>query len=837
MQLAGDERIRILVTQVETRGALAAVRGLHKAGFLVTAALGPEPTPARWSRCVDERLSVPPPITDEPAFIDAIAGAVSYGTYGALVPGGEASLIACSRGRHLLEPHIRIGLPSHDAVKRSTDRQALTEAASHNGLSAPQTIACSNLDHAVEVAGDIGFPVLIKPLRSVVEGAGNRHQVGSVLVEDEPSLRSIAPRFGDPFLLQRVEPGAILSFAGVLADGRLIGEALSRYARTWRPEAGNVSFSQTVEIPQPLREHTIAVLQEIGWEGLFELELIERSDGGWSAIDLNPRIYGSLALAIGAGANLPAIWCEHLLGREPGPVSARPGVCYRWEDGDLRHAMWKLRHGGMSAAAPVLHPGRSVVHPFFERSDPWPFVAHALSMSKAGLRRARASRQAGRARATLQAGRARATRQSGGARAEAGRTATTPRLIPRRPAGRDEPIVIIGAGPYGLAAAAHLRAAGLPIRCFGEPLEFWRKQMPKGMVLRSRRRSTHISDPEQRFSIDRYELAEGTKVRSPSLLLEEFVDYGLWFQRQVVPDVDTRRVQSVARHDGRFQLRLADGEELGASRVVVAGGLFPFARRPEVFSSLSPGLVSHTSEHDDLGVFTGKHVAVVGQGQSALESAALLNEHQATVEVLGRAPAIRWLADDGEPPTKSGGRISVPLPPTDVGGRLSGWLAATPDAFRRTPRDTQQWVSHSCIRPMGSGWLRPRLEAVRISGHVSVVACEERDGRAWLLLSDRSERTVDHVLLGTGYSIEIVRYPFLAPELAAEIKASGGYPLLGPGLESSVAGLHFLGAPAAFSFGPIMRFVVGTWYAAPALARRAQGRHQPPVRFAFPSRR
>jgi hypothetical protein len=103
-----------------------------------------------------------------------------------------------------------------------------------------------------------------------------------------------------------------------------------------------------------------------------------------------------------------------------------------------------------------------------------------------------------------------------------------------------------------------------------------------------------------------------------------------------------------------------------------------------------------------------------------------------------------------------------------------------------------------------------------------------------LRLADGSSRTVDHVLVGTGYRVDVRRYPFLERGLAASIAvADGGYPVLGPGLESSVPGLHFMGAAAAHSFGPIMRFVVGTWYSAPAVARRVAGRRQPPISFAF----
>ena len=227
---------------------------------------------------------------------------------------------------------------------------------------------------AAAVARKLGFPVLVKPTRSVVERVGVRRQVGSVRVNDEGALAFAVGRLGDHCLIQRAEDGATLSFAGVFAEGRLLGEALSRYHRTWRPEAGNACFSETIEIPPELRGRVCGLLEDLGWVGLFELELIERQDTRWAAIDFNPRAYGSMALAIGAGANLPAVWCAQLLGQRPTAVQARPGVFYRWEDADLRNALWQLRRGHLRAMAGVLRVRRGVVHPFFEPGDPGPLL-------------------------------------------------------------------------------------------------------------------------------------------------------------------------------------------------------------------------------------------------------------------------------------------------------------------------------------------------------------------------------------------------------------------------------------------------------------------------------
>jgi FAD-dependent urate hydroxylase len=276
--------------------------------------------------------------------------------------------------------------------------------------------------------------------------------------------------------------------------------------------------------------------------------------------------------------------------------------------------------------------------------------------------------------------------------------------------------------------------------------------------------------------------------------------------------------------------------------VIVAAGLSPFMYRPEPLAALPRSVCSHAYEHADLTTMRGRRVAVIGSGQSALESAALLHEAGARVEVLARAESIYWLADDdadavaGIPPARRG-PFFPSRPPTDVGGRMTGWIAAAPDVFRRVPRSLQPTISYRCIRPAGASWLRPRLADVPISCGCRVTVARMRDGAVELRLDDGSSRTVDQVLLGTGYRIDVRRYPFLSDELVKDLELVDGYPVLRTGLESSVAGLHFMGAPAARSFGPIMRFVVGSWYAAPAVARRAAQRRQPPISLSFPRSR
>ena len=757
---------------------------------------------------------MPDALATPDAFLDALSRAVAGGRFSVLIPGADASLLRVSAGRDRLEGHARLGLPTRETVERSLDKSDLVATASRHGLDPPPTVACAGAAAAGAAARRFGFPVLVKPVHSVDDRVSPPRRFASAWVDNAGELERAIAGFGGTALVQRRVEGRVVSFAGVLAGGHLLGEAFSRYHRTWYPRAGNACYSETASVPTELRRRVVALLADLAWEGLFELELIETDSGVWHAIDLNPRPYGSIALAIGAGANLPSLWCRHLLGDDPAPVTATPGVFYRWTDADLRHGWWQWREGNRSAAVGVLRPRRGVVHAFGRRLDPGPGLARVAELGGIAVSSGRA---AGRA-----AGRA------------PGRVAGWPRSGASR-----LPAVVVGAGPNGLAVAAHLRDAGVASISFGDALESWHAHMPAGMLLRSRRRSSHIADPRQALTIGAYERASGARVSDPTITLEEFVEYGRWFQRTAVPDLDGRRATAIGRDGDAFCVSLDDGEEVAASRVIVAAGLSPFMDRPASFAALPASVCSHSYEHADLGGFAGLRTAVIGSGQSALESAALLHEAGAVVEVLARAPAIRWLGElDGNASTsrkvERRAMVGVTPPPTDVGGRAAGWIAAAPDVFRAVPESLHPTISYRCIRPAGAGWLRPRLVDVPISCGRSVVDAQVRGSAVALRLSDGSAREVDRVLLGTGFKIDVRGYPFLARELLAELQLAGGYPVLGPGLESSIPGLHFVGAPAAYSFGPVMRFVVGSWYAAPAIARRAADRRQPPVTFAFP---
>jgi thioredoxin reductase len=382
----------------------------------------------------------------------------------------------------------------------------------------------------------------------------------------------------------------------------------------------------------------------------------------------------------------------------------------------------------------------------------------------------------------------------------------------------DRDVVIVGAGPYGLSAAAHLKALGLNVRMFGKPMQFWSEKMPAGMLLRSPRVASTISDPRGCFTLEAYEAAAAKEPVAP-LPLKTFVNYGLWFQEQLGVELNYTNVAELSRDRSGFKLTLEDGTNVRSGRVVIAAGVGAFRRKPAVFKELPSSNIAHCYEGPDFGDLVGKKVAVIGAGQSALESAALLNESGSEVEVIAASPQLRWIGQHVW--LHRLGPISKLLySKYDVGPAGISKLVSFPQCMRPIPLDVKDKIRKRAERPAGASWLVDRVRPVRVSAGRRVVNATMKGDEVVLRLDDVTMRNVDFVLLGTGYDVDLTRYEFLSKELVQNVELIQGYPKLKSGFRSSVPGLHFIGAAAARNFGPLLYFVAGTEYASKELARQ-----------------
>ncbi len=379
---------------------------------------------------------------------------------------------------------------------------------------------------------------------------------------------------------------------------------------------------------------------------------------------------------------------------------------------------------------------------------------------------------------------------------------------------KQDTTVIIGAGPFGLAAATHMKAKGISPLIVGKPMEFWRN-MPPHMYLKSSWGAITISDPANKYTVDAY--CKLHNIPKQGLVpISFFLDYSRWFQQQAVPEVDETYVKLLAQDGKLFRVELEDGRSIQAERVLVATGLGPFATIPEFAAHLPSTLASHTQHVTDYSAFKGKSVVVVGSGQSAFESASFLCDAGATkVEVIARGP-ITWIS---RRLYRSGPAKHLFYAPSDIGPAGISWLVAFPMLFKQFPEKMRIKMDTRSVRPAVADWLRHITEKVTITPNTKIVNTEAQAQDVCLKLSDGTTREVDHIILATGYKSDIRKLNYIDPSLCQHVQQRDGYPFLNKWFESSVPHLYFAGSLSGYDFGPLCRHIIGTGASAVRITR------------------
>jgi thioredoxin reductase len=386
-------------------------------------------------------------------------------------------------------------------------------------------------------------------------------------------------------------------------------------------------------------------------------------------------------------------------------------------------------------------------------------------------------------------------------------------------------VAIIGAGPYGLSIAAHLKARGVDFRIFGSPMHFWLTHMPKGMRLKSEGFASSLYDPNSTFTLEAYCKQNGTRYAKIGLPvpLEVFASYGMEFQRRFVPELENKLVNSLRRSAEGFQIRLEDGQSLSARRVVTATGLTQYEYMPPVLAALPKEFVTHSSNHNAVDEFRGREVIVVGAGASALDLAALLHQTGAHVQVVARKQFIRFQ----DPPEKREpsliGRFRAPITGIGVGWKLFLCTNA-PLVFRHMPQGFRLDKVRRILGPAPCWFIKEQVAGkIPLNVDVTITEAKVQDGRVSLQLTDsagsRRLLTTDHVIAATGYRVDLRRLAFMDSDLQAEVQTVEHTPVLSSNFESSVSGLYFVGISAANTFGPLLRFAFGAGFTARRLSR------------------
>src|SRR4051812_6247343 len=361
----------------------------------------------------------------------------------------------------------------------------------------------------------------------------------------------------------------------------------------------------------------------------------------------------------------------------------------------------------------------------------------------------------------------------------------------------DTDLLVIGAGPYAYAAAAHARARGIGTRIVGLPMSFWRTQMPAEMFLRSGRDWSLDADGQHSFAAYFEDRGYAVDEHDP-IPISLFVDHTEWFRDQKRLDVEEGLVESLAAVEGGFEARMSDDSTIIATKVLSAPGIAHFTQLPEWYDEVPTERRTHTSERVTFDDLAGARVAIIGGRQRAHEWAALLCDHGgARVDVVPRhdTPAfekVSWAFVD---------------PYVEQTLQHRGWWRGLPEG-RRQAIALEFW---QVGRLTLEHWLTPRLDpnVVRSRPRTQVTSVDATDpGAVRLALSDGGLLEVDHVVAASGYRADLAAVPYLAGVLD-RVSVTDGFPDLSPGFETTLPGLHVTGFAATRDFGPFYGFTKG----------------------------
>jgi predicted ATP-grasp superfamily ATP-dependent carboligase len=367
------EPIPILLADNNSYGALAVVRALRAAGYAPWLASQDAGTYAARSRMTAGTVPVPDPYCDNEGFVRELAAAAVRLSAAAVLPSEDTHLLALA-GREADFANIVLGAPRGRSVERATDKELLVTLSATAKLRTPPTIKVMRGD--TEALGTFGFPAVLKPLRSRIrnlDGTVSARSARYVFAEEAKVAVDDLPVEGA--LVQPYIAGRLISISGVAWEGELVCALHQASTRIWPRRCGGSAYAETIPPDDELERGVSRLLHLISWSGLFQAQFIRDARGEHYLIDLNPRVYGSLALAVAAGLNLPAIWVDLLLGRRPNVDGYRIGTRFRHEEKDVRALAQTLMDGARLDALRGCLPRRGTTHAIFSVRDPLPLLA------------------------------------------------------------------------------------------------------------------------------------------------------------------------------------------------------------------------------------------------------------------------------------------------------------------------------------------------------------------------------------------------------------------------------------------------------------------------------
>jgi D-aspartate ligase len=325
-----------LVSDVQLAAAVAGVRGLGR-GRIQVVTFGPDRAAAGlWSRYAASREVGPDAVTSPAAFAAGVARIARERGPLVVYPGREESIDALLEHLAEMPPELMLPFPANPALGRIRDKPGLAALTAEVGLRAPAAILEATAGELLE--SSIPVPSVIKPAAPVGRLGSASVIESHAQLQETLRRRQVPPE--EPILVQEQASGSLVSLELVLdREGRVAAQFQGLARETWPPKAGSISYAVSVGPNPDLVERAAQFLANAGYWGLAQLDFVDDARG-MTLIDVNPRFYACLPLALACGVNLPLVWHAVATDSPLPPLGAYPvGVTYRWLKGDVAAAV------------------------------------------------------------------------------------------------------------------------------------------------------------------------------------------------------------------------------------------------------------------------------------------------------------------------------------------------------------------------------------------------------------------------------------------------------------------------------------------------------------------
>ncbi len=318
---------KILVTDGRSLAALAVIRSLGKRGHTIHCGESFTHNLSSYSKYVDSRVIYPDPEEEPEAFVEYVRAGCEQEDYDFVVPVRDATTIQLSKHRETLSNVTNVYVASYDVLGPLMDKGETVKIAQRADVPTPDTWFPEETP-LEQIEAEIGYPVLVRPRRS--SGSRGIQHVEDAAEFDE-AVEFVSSEYGTPIVQDYIEKQGYTT-ACVLFDReqRAVGEFSYERVKEYPLSGGPTVVGESTNDEQA-KQYAKQLLEEAEWMGPAEVEFILDQDGTPQLLEVNPRFWMPVQLAISAGVDFPALLAELAAEGNPDPVTEyETGVTYRW---------------------------------------------------------------------------------------------------------------------------------------------------------------------------------------------------------------------------------------------------------------------------------------------------------------------------------------------------------------------------------------------------------------------------------------------------------------------------------------------------------------------------